>query len=129
MKRFSDPMDAATGAALSGLRPGYSTRLGAALRHAGRDLGQVPRHRRLLLLITDGEPSDIDTPDPEYLVRDAQRAVRSLSAMGIDVFCVGPGPRNKEQEAAIFGRNGFIQIDTLNTLPDKLLSFYLRLTR
>lgn len=129
VKQFSDALDEETGSALSGLKPGYSTRLGAALRHAGKDLAQVPRHRRLLLLITDGEPSDIDSPDPDYLVRDAQRAVRSLSALGIDVFCVGLGPRNKEQEAAIFGRNGFIQIDELSTLPDKLLSLYLRLTR
>lgn len=129
IKRFSDPLGAKTGAALSGLGPGYSTRIGAALRHAGAGLARVPRHRRLVLLVTDGEPSDIDCPDPDYLVQDARRAVQSLSAMGIDVFCVGLGPRNKEQEAAIFGRNGFIQIDRVRALPDKLPALYLRLTR
>jgi nitric oxide reductase NorD protein len=129
IKRFSDPLGADTGAALSGLRPGYSTRIGAALRHAGAELARVPRHRRLVLLITDGEPSDIDCPDADYLVQDARRAVQSLGAMGIDVFCVGLGPRNKEQEATIFGRNGFVQIDRISALPDKLPALYLRLTR
>ncbi|MDK3018047.1 nitric oxide reductase activation protein NorD [Pseudodonghicola flavimaris] len=129
IKSFDAPLDAAVGAALSGLRPGYSTRLGAALRHAGAELARVPRHRRLLLLITDGEPSDIDCPDPVYLVQDARRAVQGLAALGIDVFCVGLGPRNKEQEAAIFGGNGFIQIDRVSALPDKLPALYLRMVR
>jgi len=129
IKAFSAPLNADAGAALAGLRPGHSTRLGAALRHTGKELARVPRHRRLLLLITDGEPSDIDCPDPQYLVQDAKRAVRSLQTMGIDVFCVGLGPRNKEQETAIFGRNGFIQVDRLSALPDKLVALYLRVTR
>ncbi|KFE36172.1 nitric oxide reductase activation protein NorD [Thioclava atlantica] len=129
IKSFAAPLDDRAGAALSGLRPGYSTRLGAALRHAGQELAQVPRHRRLLLLITDGEPSDIDCPDPEYLLHDARRAVRSLAAIGIDVFCVGLGSHNKEQQSAIFGRSGFVQVERLAALPDKLVSLYFRLTR
>lgn len=129
IKRFDAPLDAAVGAALSGLTPGYSTRLGAALRHAGAELARVARHRRLVLLITDGEPADVDCPDPAYLIEDARRAVQSLAASGIDVFCVGLGRRNKEQEATIFGRSGFIQIDQLSALPDKLPALYLRMVR
>lgn len=129
IKRFGEPLGVPVGAALAGLMAGYSTRIGAALRHAGAGLAGVPRHRRLVLLITDGEPSDIDCPDPDYLVADARRAVQGLSAAGIDVFCIGLGPRNKEREAAIFGRNGFIQIDRIEALPRKLPALYLRMTR
>jgi nitric oxide reductase NorD protein len=129
IKHFDAPLDNAVGTALSGVQSGYSTRLGAALRHVGAELARVPRHRRVVLLITDGEPSDIDCPDPVYLVRDARHAVQSLAAMGIDVFCVGLGQRNKEQERTIFGRNGFIEISRVSDLPDKLPALYLRLTR
>ena len=118
-----------TGMALSGLQSRYSTRIGAGLRMAGTSLAQVPRHRRLVLLITDGEPSDIDVPDPSYLVADARRAVQGLSARGIDTFCIALGQAAGQRQAEIFGRNGFIQIDKLETLPEKLTALYFRMTR
>ena len=83
----------------------------------------------MILLITDGEPSDVDCPDPQYLVEDARRAVQSLSAQGIDVFCVGLGTRNTEQETRIFGPRGFVQVANTAALAEKLPALYLRLTR
>ncbi|MEM9147043.1 MAG: VWA domain-containing protein [Pseudomonadota bacterium] len=129
IKDFGEPAGARVGAALAGLQAGYSTRLGAALRHAGTDLARQPSFRRLILLITDGEPSDIDCPDPQYLVEDARRAVQALSATGIDVFCVGLGTRNTEQEVRIFGSRGFVQVTNISVLAEKLPALYLRLTR
>ncbi len=128
IKDFGEPPGRRIGAALAGLRPGYSTRLGAALRHAGASLASQPSFRRLILLVTDGEPSDVDCPDPAYLVEDARRAVQRLSAEGIDVFCVGLGARNTEQEARIFGQCGFVQIERIEALTEKLPALYLRLT-
>lgn len=129
IKRFMDDLGMMTGMALSGLQAGYSTRIGAGLRMAGVPLALVPCHRRLVLLITDGEPSDIDVPNPSYLVADAKRAVQALSAQGIDVFCIALGKAAGQRKAEIFGRNGFIQIDRLDTLPEKLTAVYLRMTR
>ncbi|MEM8740813.1 MAG: VWA domain-containing protein, partial [Pseudomonadota bacterium] len=129
IKGFAEPPGPAIGARLAGLRPGFSTRLGAALRHAGAELRDQPCFRRLILLVSDGEPSDIDCPDPRYLVEDARRAVQMLSGQGIDVFCVGLGLRNAEQEARIFGPRGFIQIANISALAEKLPALYLRLTR
>lgn len=129
IKDFREPTGPRVGAALAGLRAGFSTRLGAALRHAGADLAQQPSYRRLVLLITDGEPSDIDCPDPQYLVEDARRAVQALSARGVDVFCVGLGTRNTAQEARIFGARGFVQLTNISALVEKLPALYMRLTR
>ena len=74
---------------LAGVTGRFSTRMGAALRHAGRCLVSRQSYRKLLLLISDGEPSDVDIADRRYLVEDARRAVLSLRHHGIDVFCVG----------------------------------------
>lgn len=128
IKAFGEPFDRRAGAALAGLRPGYSTRMGAALRHVGGELALQPSHRRLVLVITDGEPSDIDCPDPAYLIEDARRAVQSLGAAGIDVFAVGLGHRNTETETRIFGMKGFIQIGRVAALTEKLPALYMRLT-
>ncbi|MEM9047160.1 MAG: VWA domain-containing protein [Pseudomonadota bacterium] len=129
IKRFCDPPGPQIGSALAGVAPGYSTRLGAALRHAGAELRVQPSFRRLILLVSDGEPADVDCPDPRYLVEDARRAVQALSLAGIDVFCVGLGLSNAEQQARIFGSRGFIQIADITALARKLPALYLRLTR
>ena len=66
----------------------YSTRLGAAIRHAAQCLhgrsGLVP----MLLVLTDGMPSDIDVFDPGHLVEDARHAVRQARRTGLRVSAV-----------------------------------------
>ena len=69
LKDFSEPFGTAPRARLAGLAPGLSTRLGAALRHAGAELAGVRSFRKLVLVLSDGEPSDIDA-DPLDLVED-----------------------------------------------------------
>ena len=115
-------------ARLAGLTPGYSTRMGAALRHAARDLGQQRSYRRLVLLLTDGEPSDVDCPDGKYLIEDARRAVQSLASRGIDVFCVALGHGHEEALNRVFGRRNLLHIDRIERLPEKLPLLYMRLT-
>lgn len=128
VKTFEEPLGLMTGMALSGLRPGYSTRMGAALRHAARTLERMPRHRRMVLLVTDGEPSDIDVPDPAYLAADARRAVQAMRGQGIDTFCIALGPETGRGETEIFGRSGQVRVPDIAALPEKLASLYLKMT-
>lgn len=128
VKDFVLPYDRRARSALAGLEPGLSTRLGAAIRHAGADLARQNAHRRLLLVVTDGDPSDIDVEDPKYLVEDARRAVVSLAQKGIDAFCVGLDPAANQRLSRVFGRRSFIHIDRIETLPARLPMIYLRLT-
>ncbi|MEL6997511.1 MAG: VWA domain-containing protein [Pseudomonadota bacterium] len=129
VKDFATPPSTRIGAALAGLKPGFSTRLGAALRHTAADLSDQPTFRRLILLVTDGEPSDIDCLDPDYLVNDAKRAVQTIGTQGMDVFCISLGGRNAEHLGRIFGTNGFAQIPRIETLPEKLTKIFFRLAR
>jgi nitric oxide reductase NorD protein len=128
VKDFAAPYDARARAALAGLESGLSTRLGAAIRHAGAELARQNTHRRLLLVVTDGEPSDIDVDDPKYLVEDARRAVVTLAQKGIDCFCVGLDPAANQRLARVFGRRSFIHIESIEKLPARLPMIYLRLT-
>ncbi|HHK74136.1 MAG TPA: VWA domain-containing protein, partial [Rhizobiales bacterium] len=75
-------------ARLAGIEAGYSTRMGAALRHAGRYLEQRREEKKLLLLLTDGEPHDIDVSDGAYLHHDTHAAVGELDSKGISTFCI-----------------------------------------
>jgi len=128
IKDFADPYDEVAKGRLAGLEPGYSTRMGAALRHAGVDLERQRSHRRLLLIITDGEPSDVDVADKRYLLEDARRAVHDLGQRGIDVFCVALDSGGDDYLSRIFGRRNVLQIDRISALPEKLPILYFRLT-
>jgi nitric oxide reductase NorD protein len=112
---------------LAGVTGRFSTRMGAALRHAGRDLAACQSYRKLLLLVSDGEPSDVDIADRRYLVEDARRAVLSLQHQGIDLFCVGLDAGGDSYLTRIFGRSNVIQLDRIERLPEKLPLLYFRL--
>ena len=128
VKDFDIPFAERAKARLAGLRGGYSTRIGAAIRHAGADLKKQITHRRLLLIVTDGEPSDVDVPERRYLVEDARHAVLELSHQGVDVFCVGLDSGGDSYLTRIFGRRNVVQIDRVTDLPERLPMLYFRLT-
>ncbi len=128
IKDFGAPYNAMSQSALAGLRGGFSTRIGAAMRHASEDLKRQQTHRKLLLVITDGEPFDIDVPDRRYLVEDARHVIHDLAHDGIDVFCVGLDSGGDSYLTRIFGRRNVVQIDRLERLPERLPMLYFRLT-
>ena len=86
-----NPMTGPASAGWPALSSGLSTRLGTALRHAGELIGHASSFRKLVIVLTDGEPSDIDVADPLDLVEDARRAAVGLRARGIDGFGVVMG--------------------------------------
>ena len=128
VKDFDSDYDRRSRSFLAGLSGGYSTRLGAAIRHAGADIKTRLTHRRLILVLSDGEPSDIDILDRNYLVEDARDAVHSMAQNGIDVFCVALDTGGENYLTRIFGQRNFVQINKLESLPERLPMLYFRLT-
>ncbi len=127
LKDFDTPWGTLAKRRLAGISGRFSTRMGAALRHAGHDLIGRNSYRKLLLLVSDGEPSDVDIADRRYLVEDARRAVLSLRHQGIDLFCVGLDAGGDSYLTRIFGRSNVIQLDRIERLPEKLPLLYFRL--
>ena len=128
VKDFDENYTTLTRSRLAGLRGMLSTRLGAALRQAGMEIQDQASHRKLVLIITDGEPSDIDVADKKYLVEDARKAVHELSHKGIDVFCVGLDSGGESYLPRIFGARNYLTINRIDALPEKLPMLYFRLT-
>lgn len=128
-KDFSEPCPTGVRDRLAGMHAGLSTRLGAALRHAGAALTQQPGERRLLLVITDGQPSDIDVHDARYLTEDARHAHQFLRGEGIQTFCLSLDPRGDAYAERIFGAAHYEVLDSVGRLPEKLPRLVLALTR
>lgn len=127
IKDFAGRYDTAAEGRLAGLQSRHSTRLGAVIRHAGKDLKRQPNYRRLLLIITDGEPHDIDVDDRRYLVEDARAAVHRLRNDGIDVFSIILDSDAESYATRIFRCQNCVQLKSIETLPEKLPGLLLRL--
>jgi len=103
-KGFSDPWGEVPKARLAAMQGGLSTRMGAVLRHGGQYLARQKAEKRLLLLLSDGEPHDVDVADPRYLIKDTKKAVEELAGSGITSYCVTLDPNADEYVSQIFGR-------------------------
>jgi nitric oxide reductase NorD protein len=128
IKGFGERWDDTVKARLAAMQAGWSTRMGAALRHAGHYLAHRPADKKILLLLTDGEPADIDVPDPVHLRADARKAVEELGTQGITTFCLSLDPRADDYVSEIFGQRWQV-LDRIERLPEKLPLLYLSLTR
>ncbi len=127
-KDFNQPYDDESKARLAGMQGGLSTRMGAALRHAGWHLTQQSAQKRLVLLITDGEPADIDERDPQYLRHDTKKAVEDLATQGIYTFCLTLDPLADRYVARVFGENNYSIVDHVERLPERLPTVFAALT-
>jgi nitric oxide reductase NorD protein len=129
VKRFDESYDRACIGRLAALSSGLSTRLGTALRHAGEVISHARSFRKLVIVLTDGEPSDIDVADPLDLVEDARRAAVGLRARGIDGFGVVLGSGAMNSAVRIFGRGNTMLVPRVEDLPARLSDLYFRLAR
>lgn len=123
-KALDDGADSGLAQRLLGLRSGGSTRLGAALRHAGAQLQAAAGGRRggarWVLLLSDGQPHDVDIHDPQYLVEDARHAVREGARHALRMACLTLAPEGAGSARRIFGRRGTQPVETLDALPRAL---------
>jgi len=129
VKTFDEPYDRACVGRLAALSSGLSTRLGTALRHAGASISHARSFRKLVIVLTDGEPSDVDVVEPLDLVEDARRAAVGLRARGVDGFGVVLGSGAMTSAVRIFGRGNAMLVSRIEDLPARLSELYFRLAR
>ena len=128
-KDFEQHLGDRAKARLAGMRGGLSTRMGAAMRHGAYHLARRSERRKLLLVVTDGEPADIDERDPQHLRHDAKKAVEELASRGVHSYCLTLDPNADRYVQRIFGASGYTIVDHVDRLPEKLPTLFASLTR
>ena len=128
IKGYSEGWDDVVKGRLAAIEAGQSTRMGAALRHAGTTLAQRRSDKKLLLVLTDGEPFDIDVDDDRHLIEDTRKAVQELDQDGIYTYCINLDKKADDYIGDIFG-NQYTVIDNIARLPEKLPQLFLALTK
>ncbi|MES2334327.1 MAG: VWA domain-containing protein [Pseudomonadota bacterium] len=128
-KGFDDHLTADVAARIGGLRPGHYTRLGAAIRHASAQLALEPSARKLMLVLTDGKPNDLDHYEGTHGIEDSHMAVREARRAGHSVHGVIVDADGQDWFARIFGRAGFTLLPDPARLARALPDIYRSLTQ
>jgi hypothetical protein len=128
IKGYGEHFNDEVKARLAAMEAGYSTRMGAAMRHAAHYLGARTADKKLMLILTDGRPSDVDTHDERLLIEDTRQAVKELDQQGIFSYCISLDPKADEYVGDIFGRQ-FTVIDHIERLPERLPQLFMALTK
>jgi len=128
IKGYSEHWDDEVKGRLAAMEASYSTRMGAAMRHAAHYLEKQQADKKLMLILTDGEPADIDSKDGRILIEDARQAVKELDQQGIYSYCINLDAKADEYVADIFGKQYTI-IDRVESLPEKLPQLFISLTK
>ena len=112
---------------IAGLEPQHYTRAGAALRHATAGLMHEPAEHRLLLLLSDGKPNDVDDYEGRYGLEDMRQAVTEARLQGISPFCMTIDRQAANYLPAVFGPHGYAMLEQPQRLPAALLDWLRRL--
>ena len=128
IKGFDQKYNANVCGAIQSLKPGYYTRMGTAIRRATQLLEKRPHRRKLLLLITDGKPNDLDLYEGRYGVEDTRHAVMEARKAGLIPFCITIDQQAGDYLPYMFGANGYTVIKEPVQLPTRLPQLYRLLT-
>jgi nitric oxide reductase NorD protein len=129
VKDFDEPFGEEVIRRISALKPGYYTRIGAAVRHATAKLAEQPNRQKLLLVLTDGKPNDIDHYEGRFGVEDTRRAVMEARRAGVRVFGVTVDREAQSYFPTLFGRGGYSIVSQIAKLPAALPAIYRHLLR
>jgi uncharacterized protein YegL len=127
IKGYSEHYGDEVKARIAAMQASYSTRMGAAMRHAAHYLEAQQAEKKLMLILTDGEPADIDVKDPQMLIHDTHKAVEELKSKGIYSYCITLDPHADDYVERIFD-NHYTVIDHVEKLPEQLPQVFMRLT-
>ncbi|MEH6833204.1 MULTISPECIES: nitric oxide reductase activation protein NorD [Falsihalocynthiibacter] len=126
-KSFDAPMSRDVESCIAAMAPGFYTRLGAAIRHVSVDLMAQSQQRKLLLVITDGKPNDLDHYEGRHGIEDTRMAIREAKRAGAAVFGITIDAKSKAWFARMFGAGRYCVIPNPDHLTTALPQIYQQL--
>ncbi|MEZ5933039.1 MAG: VWA domain-containing protein [Alphaproteobacteria bacterium] len=128
IKAFDEPLAGAPLRRIAALRPGAYTRMGAAIRYVQQVLAaNRPERHRLLLILSDGKPHDIDHYDGRFGIEDTRKAVQEARKAGTAVFAVTIDRNASAYIPYLFGRGGYALVSRIDRLVPALPAIYRQL--
>jgi len=101
--------------------------MGAAVRHATTQILQTTSKVRLLIILSDGLPNDLNYKDT-YAIADTRMAIREARALNVYVHGITVNVQSSDNLDTLYGKGKHTLIQDVRELPDKLPAIYRRLT-
>lgn len=128
LKAFDEKFGAKIRGRIAQIKPGYYTRMGTAIRQSTRLLAAQGGSQKLLLILTDGKPNDLDQYEGRYGIEDTRVAIQEARRQGLRPFCVTIDKQGRDYLPHIFGSSGYVVIRRPSELPMQLPLLYAQLT-
>ncbi|MGV2872899.1 VWA domain-containing protein [Colwellia sp. E150_009] len=128
LKNFNENYTDHVRGRIQAIKPGFYTRMGAAIRQATQVINEQKSSEKLLLILTDGKPNDIDHYEGRFGIEDTHNAINEAKRLGIKPFCITIDTDAQEYLPYLFGADGFTVILRPEQLPLRLPQLYHQLT-
>jgi nitric oxide reductase NorD protein len=128
IKDFTESLTQEVKWRINAMSPQRSTRMGAAIRHAANELGKIEAMVRLLIILGDGFPNDLDYKQG-YAIDDTRKAASEALAKGISFRAITVNISGDPKLDDLYGNIHHSVISDVRELPDKLLRIYSALTK
>ncbi len=129
IKNFKEKYSDLIRGRIDSIKPGYYTRLGAAIRESTKILHKQASQNKLLLIISDGKPNDMDRYDGRYGIEDTKKAIEEVKQKGITPFCITIDIEAKNYLSYLFGKNAYAVVRDSKKLPKIMPEVYINLTK
>jgi nitric oxide reductase NorD protein len=114
---------------LAPLAPEGYTRIGPALRHATHRLEERGARRRLLVLVSDGKPTDYDRYEGRHGIADIAKAVDEARRSDVIVHALAIDAVARPHLPRLVGRAGFEILPRPDALPRAMASLFTQLAQ
>lgn len=124
IKEFGDSYSENLKERIGGIEPKQSTRMGPAIRHATEKLRLNDADHRLLILLSDGFPQDMDYGEDrsskEYGLNDTMMALIEARKEGIRPFCLTVDQAGNDYLRKMCDPGSYLVIKDIHSLPEIL---------
>lgn len=124
IKDFNDIYCEESKSRICGIQPQKGTRMGPAIRHAVQKLNQVESDYRLLVLLSDGFPQDInygeDRSSKDYGLHDTIMALAEARKSGIRPFCITVDLAGDDYLRKMWDPGSYLVVKDVYSLPEVL---------
>ena len=128
VKTFGESYTKSVKSRIFSMKPDQYTRMGAAIRHLSMLLGKTTAKTRILFVLTDGRPDDVDSYRGQYGVEDTRLALNEAKALSLKPFVLTFDKEGMDYLPYMLGSNRYQLITDISQLPIQISTIYKQLT-
>ena len=133
VKSFSEALSPTVKGRIGAIEPKRSTRMGPAVRHAMAKLKDMACRVKLLILLSDGFPQDMDYGSDRrsttYGIQDTMIALREAEEAGVLTFCLTVDKAGHDYLREMCEPSRYMVLEDVASLPTELPKVYQRYLR